>query len=126
MARGIDVVLAGREMRLSATFAAAQSISEKVGDPLAIMREAQLEAMLSGIGQVYNPKWAFTVSNIPQIIFYGAKASGDKITLAEVQDLVMDAGVMEAREVAIEYIAIIATPSAVEKMEEGSGDAPGE
>lgn len=125
--RSMTATLAGRDLTLAVTFVAAQEIAQKAGDPFAIMREAQLEAMLAKVGQVYHPKWNFTVENVPQIIYSGAKAGGEKITLQDVQSLVMDAGILEAREVAIDFITMIATPSAKETLDEvEKDDAPGE
>jgi len=127
MMRTMTATLGGQELELGCTFGAAADLAAKVGDPLAIVREAQLEAMMGTIGQVYNPKWTFTVANVPQILHIGMKAAGSKQTLVQVQDMVADAGFLEAKAVALDYIAAIVTPKAQEKADDADGDdAPGE
>lgn len=124
--RKLTATLGDEQLELAATFGAAADLHEKVGDPLAIAREAQIEAMLSGMGQVYHPKWAFNVKNVPLILHIGIKAAGGKMGLDKVQELVADAGFLEAKSVALDYIAMIVTPKSQEAIE-GDGDTkPGE
>lgn len=117
--RSITVEIGGLRLELAATFGAARDIAKAVADPLAIAREAALEAMMGQVGQVYHPKFAFTVENVPMIIHIGAKAAGEKVTLAEVQDAVFDAGLLIGKAVASDYLALIVTP----RGEETHGDA---
>jgi hypothetical protein len=124
--RKLTATLGGEQLELAATFGAASDLHEKVGDPLAIAREAQIEAMLSGMGQVYHPKWAFTVKNVPTILHIGIKAAGGKMGLDKVQELVADAGFLEAKAVALDYIAMIVTPKSQEALEDDGDAAPGE
>lgn len=123
--REITVSLGGEEITLAATFKASIEIAEKVADPLAIAREAALEALFSQSLQAYDPRFRFSVKNVPQIIFAGMKAAGDKRTLEQVQELVFDAGFVDARDVAVEYIAILVTPKS-EEIGENKGEASGE
>lgn len=122
MKRELTATLGGEDITLAATFAAAQEISEKVTDPLVIAREAALEDMLGRVGQIHNPRWTFTVTNVPMILHIGMKAAGDKRTLAQVQEIVFDAGFLESKTVALEYLTIIVTPKSEEITEKG--DAP--
>lgn len=124
--RSMTAELAGRHIDLAATFGAAREMSQKVGDPIAIAREAQLEAAMGAAGMVYHPKWVFTVENVPAVLHIGAKAAGSKMTLAEMQDVVMEAGFLEAKAVALEYIALIITPKAQEQVESDKEAKPGE
>lgn len=122
--REITASLGGEEITLAATFKASVEIAEKIADPLAIAREASLEAMFGQALQVYEPKWRFTVLNVPQIIHIGTRAAGDKRTLAEIQELVFAEGFPSARAIALEYLALIVTPKAEEVTgkEGGSGE----
>lgn len=126
MARELTVSLGGEEITLSATFKASAEIGEKIADPLAIAREASIEAMMGAAGQVYEPKWRFTVQNLPLMLHIGMKAAGDKRTLADVQELVFEAGFIDARAVAMDYLAMIITPRSEELAETGKDAAPGE
>lgn len=124
--RSMTIELAGREVELAATFKAASELSQKVGDPIAIAREAQIEAAMSQTGLIYHPKWSFTVDNVPLILHIGAKAAGSKMSLADMQDAVMEAGFLEAKASALEYIALIITPKAQEKVDSEGEAKPGE
>lgn len=121
--RKLKASLGGHELELAATFGAAADLSEQVGDPLAIAREAQIEAMLSGVGQVYHPKWQFTVKNVPTILYIGLKAAGRDMPLEKVQEMVVENGFMEAKTIALDYIALIVTPKSQE-LDREDGDAP--
>lgn len=123
--REITAILGGEEITLAATFKASVDVAEKIADPLAIAREAALEAMFSQALQVYEPKFRFTVKNVPVILHIGMKAAGDKRTLEQVQELVFDGGFVEAREIATSYIAAIVTPKS-EEIREGEGTSSGE
>lgn len=123
--RDLTVELGGQELRLVATFAASVKLAEKVGDPFAIMREAALEAMFLGMGMPYEPKWRFTVKNVPEILHIGLNAAGSQMKLAEVQELVFDAGFGPSRDAALEYITLIAGPKPEETLP-SDGEASGE
>ena len=126
--RKVTAKLGEHEVELVASFGAASDLSDKVGDPLAIAREAQIEAMLANTGQVYHPKWQFTVKNVPTILHIGMKAAGSDWTLSKVQEIVAEMGFMEAKAVALDYVAMIVTPKSqeVEAEKSGEGDASGE
>jgi hypothetical protein len=112
--RKLSASLGGHEFQLAATFGAASDMADQVGDPLAIAREAQLEAMLSETGQVYHPKWQFSIRNVPTILHIGMKAAGSDMSLSKVQDMVVENGFMEAKAIALDYIAMIVTPKSQE------------
>lgn len=121
----MTVNMGGEEITLAATFRASVEIADKVNDPLAIAREASLEAMFGQALQVYEPKWRFTVLNVPQIIHIGTKAAGDKRTLMDIQELVFAEGFPSARAIALEYLALIVTPKS-EEVDATKETAPGE
>jgi hypothetical protein len=121
--RECEVQLGGETVTLAATFAAATKIADKVADPLAIAREAALEASMLGRGLPYEPRFKFSVQNVPMILHIGMTAAGSKATLAEVQEMVFDAGFIVARDAATEYIATLVMPRSEETTE---GKASGE
>jgi hypothetical protein len=124
--RSIDVMLGGRQLTLKATFDAAAEIAKKVADPLAMAREAALEATLGAAGQVYHPRFAFTVENLPVIILAGAKAAGEGITLKEVQEAVFEEGLLRSKEIAAEFIAMLVMPNSQEAKPTARDSEPGE
>ena len=118
------VTVGGLELELALSFGAAREISQKVGDPLAIAREAALEDMMLRAGLAHQPKWVPTVENVPMILWIGAKHGGSDIKLERVQEAVFDHGFLEAKIVALDYLAGIVTPSARERLDgEGGGKA---
>lgn len=122
----MSVTVGGLDLELGFNFGAGREISQKVGDPLAIAREAGLEAMLGQAGIVHQPKWLPTVENVPMILWIGAKHGGMTVKLEEVQDAVFRHGFLEAKVVALDYLAGIVTPSAREKVDDGGNDSAGE
>lgn len=123
--REMTATLGGETITLAATFKASIEIAEKVADPLAIAREAAIEALFSQSLQAYDPRFRFTVKNVPQIIFSGMKAAGANRTLEQVQEMVFDEGFVNARDIAVEYIALLVTPQSQE-IEEGKSKPSGE
>ena len=115
----------GEEYTMAATFGASVDLAEKVADPLFIAREAAVEAAL---GAVYQPKFRFTIQNVPQIIAIGLRAGGhNSMTLSAVQAMVFDIGFREAMDIATRYVAMVITPKSEEVTEiEASDAAPGE
>jgi hypothetical protein len=126
--RKLKANLAGYEIELAVTFGAAAEIHEKVGDPLAIAREAQVEAMMVKAGQIYHPRWQFTVKNVPVILHEGIKAAGGTMSLEKVQEITAEAGFMEAKAIALDFVAAIVTPKSQELDADkpSEGGAPGE
>lgn len=123
----MQVTIGGLDLELGFTFGAGREIAQKVGDPLAIAREAALEAMLNQAGLVHNPKWQPTVENVPMILWIGAKHGGMKdLKLEAVQDAVFQHGFLESKVIAIDYLAGIVTPMAREKLDTGEGETTGE
>lgn len=110
--------LAGKELSLAANFKASLKIAKKVGDPVMIAREANLEAMFLAQGMPYTPRWEFSVENIPELIHIGVEAGGGKESLEDIQALVFEAGFAPARDFALEYLALIIGPS---PEEDGDG-----
>lgn len=115
------VTIGGVDLELAYTFGAGREISQKIGDPLAIAREAAVEAMMGQAGLTYSPKWMPTVENVPMMLWIGAKHAGMSIKLEQVQEAVFAHGFLEAKEVAMGYLAGIVTPSAREKSDDAEG-----
>lgn len=122
----MQVTIGGLDLELALTFGAAREIAQKVGDPLAIAREASLEAMMAQSGIAHTPKWVPTIENVPLLIWIGAKHSTPDIKLERVQEAVFEHGFLEAKMAALNYLAAIVTPSAREKMDGGKASDAGE
>lgn len=108
--REVYITLAGRELELVANFKASLEIAKTIGDPMVIMREASLEALFLSRGIAYDPKFQFNTENSTKILHIGLKAAGSKMTLEEVQELCFEAGYVETKEAASEYLALIIGP----------------
>lgn len=108
----------GTDYELAATFAASIEIADKVADPLAIAREAAMEAALAQARIPYQPKFMFTIRNVPQILFAGFRAAGSTMKLKDVEELVFDMGFIEARAKASDYLALIVSPKPTKIDEE--------
>ena len=117
--RSMAVDIGGLSLELGATFGAAREVSEKVADPLAIAREALLESQIGP--SVYQPRFSFTVRNIPLILWIGAKAGGFKGKLEEIEAACFDAGMMECKVHAFNFIMALSTPRSTEIAQ---ADAP--
>jgi hypothetical protein len=122
------VTIGDLDLELGLNFGAAREISQKVGDILGIAREAALEGMLMQSGIVHSPKWMPTIDNVPMIFWLGAKHGGNAVKLEAVQEAVFQHGFIEAKEIALGYLAALATPLGREKVDDlAEGDAkPGE
>lgn len=126
MQRRMTVTLGGDDVTLAATFDAAAEVMEKVADPLAIARDAATEQAMASVGMVYDPRFKWTVRNVPQVIQIGMKAAGDKRDLKAVQEMVFAIGFIEATGVAISYITMLVTPQSEEIGEEKGDSGSGE
>jgi len=125
--REYETTLGGKPVTLAATFKASQEIAQKIADPLVIGREAHLEALLTRPGfPPYDPKFKFTVSNVPLLLHIGLKAAGSSLTLEQVQELVFDDGFISAKEKATDYLALIIAPRSEEVVESSGGEGSGE
>jgi len=120
--RELQGTLGGREITLAATFGASVEIAKKVGDPLMIAREANLEAMMINNGIPYTPKWNFNVENIPQILLIGMKAAGATAKISDVEELVFESGFPAARDLCVEYLALIVGPQPEEDADSEDGE----
>ena len=118
--RKYNCTLGGEELELVANFAASIKIAKEIGDPLMIAREAALEAMMISKSFPYNPRWAFSVENVPQLLHIGLKANGSKLSLEKVQELVFDEGFASSRDHAIEYLSLIVGPAPEEEVEDSA------
>lgn len=126
MKREMTAALGAVELPLAATFKASVEVSEKVADPLLISREAMIEGMMISGGMAYQPKFAFTVSNVPVLLHIGHKAAGGKMTLEQVQEAVFEAGFISAMDQAAQYIRLLVEPHSDEIEPKDTDAAPGE
>jgi hypothetical protein len=125
--REFETTLGGEAVTLAANFKASAEIAEKIADPLLIGREAHLEALLSRPGfPPYDPKFKFTVKNVPMLLFIGMKAAGAKVTLEQVQEMTFNEGFVSARDKATEYLALIISPRSEEIGKTERDDNSGE
>ena len=108
--RTMTIENGGETYELAATFKASLEIADKVADPLTIAREAALEAAMLGARIPYQPKFMFSVRNVPVILHAGMKAAGAELKLAEVEEMVFEAGFVTARMWAADYLALIVEP----------------
>lgn len=119
--------LAGRRFSLVATWRASEEIANRVADPIFIQREAALVQMNAEIGLPYQPRFSFSVSNVAEIIWIGAKAGGEKVGLEEVKDAVFEGGYEAATRIASEYLELILGPKPTVEVEASKETpAPGE
>lgn len=119
--RTVEVKLGDTTYELVASFKSSMDLSEKVGDPLMIFREAMVEAMMMEAGIEYTPKWRYTIKNIPIILHTGMKESGK--TLEDVQNLVFEVGFIQAQQAAFDYISAIVGPAPESAVDSSSPDA---
>ncbi len=119
--RKYTCTLAGETLELTANFKASMEIAKEVGDPLMIAREVALEAMMMAKSFPHNPRWLFTVENVPQILYVGLKANGSAMKLERLQELVFEEGFASSRDHAIEYLSLIVGPAPEETVEDSAG-----
>lgn len=108
--REMHVELAGEPITLAATFKASVEIANRVADPLEIAREASIEATMLAQSLPYQPKFKFTVDNVPLLLWIGMKAAGDTRKLEDAQELVFEHGFVASRDIALNYLVMIVTP----------------
>jgi len=113
----------GEEHTLAATFDASVEIAKKVADPLYMVREAIAEAT---IGMAYQPKFRFSVENVPVILHVGMKAAQSTMTLRAVQNLVFDIGFYPAKVLAEQYIRLMVEAPQIDIDTPESDTPPGE
>lgn len=108
--RSITLTFGEKEYKLSANFKASLEIANTVADPMKMSREAAVEAMMLDRGFTYEPKFYFTVENVAQILWIGAKTSDKRVTLEDIQEAVFEEGFFSARDKAVEYLGLIIGP----------------
>ena len=116
----------GLRFEMAAHFGAAREISEKVADPLIIHREAVVEGMFLKNNIPYQPKFTMTLKNVPVILMIGAKAAGEKISMADIENAMFEAGLHVGKEVALQYLTMFFIKGD-EELDSGEGkEQPGE
>lgn len=124
--RSMTAEFGGLRLELAANFGAARDIGDKVGDLLAIHREAVLEGVFLQNGTPYHPKFQLTLKNVPTILHIGAKAAGESVTMTEIENAMFDAGLHVGKQAALDYLALFFV-NGKEEMPTGEGkDAAGE
>jgi len=101
-----SVEIGGLTLELGLTFGALAEVTQKVADPLVIVREAGKAAALASAGVFnYQPRFEWTLASVALVIWAGAKATNKAIKLEEVQEACCEAGFAEALAIADAYIA---------------------
>jgi hypothetical protein len=122
--REYETILGGKSVTLAATFKAAQEIANKVADPYAIVREATVENMALSVGAFqHQPKFRFTVENVPLLLHIGLRHAGSDMSLSDVQEAVFEDGFAKGRDDAENYLALIVGPRSEEVGETEKGSA---
>ena len=94
--RTIVRTIGGKEFTLTANFAASLRVAQEVADPMDIAREANLEAYFISQG----------IENLVRLLCIATGADKE-----EMQERVFDAGFLEAKEIAVEYLTQIIGPA---------------
>lgn len=122
--RTMTTQLGGKELTLTADFKASADLMNDVADPMYIMREALLEVMMIDKGVPYQPRWMFTVENIPKMMHIALKRAHPEMKLSEIQDLVFEQGFTESRAIIGNWLQLIVGPKPETKLS-GEGDSEG-
>lgn len=96
----------GLRFELAANFGVAREIGDKVGDLLSIHREAVIEAAMMQNGTPYHPRFQLTLKNVPVILHMGAKAAGETVTMAQIENAMFEAGLHVGKQVALDYLTL--------------------
>lgn len=118
--------LGALQLDLGITFGAAREIKERVADPMLIASNASMAARRDALGLAYQPRFEFTVENIPLVIWIGAKAIDPAMKLSDVQEACTDIGFVAAMNIADEFLAEFIAPRSKELVETKGDAAPGE
>lgn len=122
-----SVEIADLQLDLAVTFGVAREIKEKVADPMLIAQEAAVQARFANSGIQRTARFEFTVENIPLILWIGAKVQHPDLKLSAVQEACVDAGLMQAMQIADGFLVQFIAPRSQEKVEATAKDAtPGE
>jgi hypothetical protein len=121
--REFDIHLGDDVFTVAVTFKASLEIAQTVGDIFLIARESAKEALFDKKGIEYEPKWKFTLDNVTRILHIGARAAGSKLTYDQVGEMVIAAGMFQAKDEAGRYLAAIAAPGSEEVKPTKGGDA---
>lgn len=124
--RNFPVELGPLQLDLAVTFGVAREIGEKVADPLLIAQDAALAHRMAAVGLSHKPRFEFTATNIPLVLWLGAKVNHPDLKLSDVQEACIDAGLGVAMGLADGFLAQFIDPRGQEKPEARGDAKPGE
>jgi len=115
--------LGSKNVKLAITWGASERIAEEVGDILVLVREAAREAIFAARGIDYKPEIILDTAAIAKVLYIGLSEAGSPMTEEALREAMMDAGLVESRELAESYISAIATPksAAITNKDKPSG-----
>lgn len=117
--RNEEINLAGRKVKLARTFKALSRITEEAVDPMALMDEAQAEALAAREGREHTPRIRLTTDLMAKVLQIGAEEAGEEITPEEMQDAIFETGAYIVRDVTLGYLYIMVTPPNIKELVEG-------
>jgi hypothetical protein len=118
--------LGALQLELAVNFRAGREITEKVADPMFVLRETQAVQGAEKVGMRYQSKFAWGMENIPLAIWIGAKETQPALKLSEVQEACIEIGLVDAMQIADEFLVQFITPKSKEPLETKGESAPGE
>lgn len=124
--RTFKAKLGALQLELAVSFRAGREITEKVADPMFVLRETQAEQMAEKVGMRYQPKFVWGMENIPLAIWIGAKETQPDLKLSEVQEACVENGLINAMQIADAFVAQFLTSQSKEPIETKGDTAPGE
>lgn len=104
MKKTMKVELGGKKIVLALNFNALEEISNEVCDAFEIVREEMTQAMLLQAGVPYEPKFKFTVGNVPEILYIAHKNADGEMSRDELRELSITGGMMDAKAAVVEYL----------------------
>ena len=110
--REIKVSLGRECVTLRATPSVLAEVQRLVADPLLITRELFLDDYALAAQQFgHRPRFQFSITNIPEFLHIGAVAAGSELTLSDIENLTFACGYVEAKNRALEFLALLLGPS---------------
>lgn len=122
--RLLHTKLGTEDITLAATFAASVEFSDRVADPIAVFRDFGNANIFAEQGIHYEPKFLFTVKNLPIMLHIGMKAHDPDVKLSTVQNMVFEQGFNAASSVVMEYLILLIGPQP-EESDDASGESEG-
>lgn len=124
--RTFKAELGALQLELAVNFRAGKEISEKVADPMFVLRETHATQEAARVGMRYQPKFEWGIANIPMAIWIGARDLHPDLKLSEVQEACIEIGLINAMQIADGFVAQFLTNGSKEPAEPKGDTAPGE